>query len=43
MKKAIIGGTGVYDAGEGISKTIDTKYGKVELDILNIKGEKIVF
>lgn len=43
MKKAIIGGTGVYDAGEGISKTIDTKYGKVELDILNIKGEEIVF
>lgn len=43
MEKAIIGGTGVYDAGKGITKTVNTKYGKVELDILNIYGEEIVF
>lgn len=43
MKKAIIGGTGVYDAGQGVSKTVKTKYGEVELDILNINGEEIVF
>lgn len=41
--KAIIGGTGVYDAGQGVSRTIETKYGNVELDILNIAGEEIVF
>lgn len=44
MGKAIIGGTGVYDAGsEGYKKIINTKYGQVELDILNINGEEIVF
>lgn len=44
MKKAIIGGTGVYNAGEeGFKETIETKYGQVELDILNIYGEEIVF
>lgn len=44
MKKAIIGGTGVYDIGEGsYSKVVETKYGKVEVDIVNIKGEEIVF
>ena len=43
MEKAIIGGTGVYNAGEGISKIVKTKYGEVELDILNIHGEEIVF
>lgn len=44
MKKAIIGGTGVYDAGsDGYKKIINTKYGEVELDILKIHGEEIVF
>lgn len=41
--KAIIGGTGVYDAGKGISQRIETQYGNVEVDILNIAGEEIVF
>lgn len=44
MKKAIIGGTGVYDIGEGsYSKVVETKYGSVEVDIVNINGEEIVF
>lgn len=44
MKKAIIGGTGVYDVGGKASKKIViTKYGQVELDILNIDGQDIVF
>ncbi len=44
MKKAIIGGTGVYDAGAGsFKRVVNTKYGQVELDILNIDGEEIVF
>lgn len=44
MKKAIIGGTGVYNAGEEKStRLVETKYGDVELDILNINGEEIVF
>lgn len=44
MEKAIIGGTGVYDAGSSsFKKTVKTKYGEVELDILKIQGEEIVF
>lgn len=44
MDKAIIGGTGIYDIGEGsYSKIVDTKYGKVEVDIVNINGEEIAF
>ena len=44
MEKAIIGGTGVYDAGgESTKKIVKTKYGEVELDVLNIDGEEIVF
>ena len=44
MEKAIIGGTGVYDAGSDSSKKrVETKYGEVELDILKIDGEEIVF
>jgi 5'-methylthioadenosine phosphorylase len=44
LKKAIIGGTGVYDAGsESSRKMITTKYGDVEVDILNIDGEEIIF
>ena len=44
MEKGIIGGTGVYDAGDIASmKMVDTIYGQVELDILNMDGEDIVF
>ncbi len=44
MKKAIIGGTGVYGIGEeSYSKIVETKYGNVELDIVKIQGEEIVF
>lgn len=44
MKKAIIGGTGVYDLYPNCySKTINTKYGEVVVDIVNINGEEIVF
>ncbi len=44
MNKAIIGGTGVYEAG-GINskKIVKTKYGEVELDVLDIDGEQIIF
>lgn len=42
--KAIIGGTGVYSAGHNKrSEKISTKFGQVELDIVNIDGEDIVF
>lgn len=42
--KAIIGGTGVYSAGKDKrEEKIKTKYGEVELDIVNIDGEEIVF
>ena len=42
--KAIIGGTGVYDSGyKNTTKKLNTKYGEVELDIINIDGEDIVF
>jgi len=44
LNKAIIGGTGVYDMGEeSYSKVVETKYGNVEVDIVNIEGEEIVF
>jgi len=42
--KAIIGGTGVYNASSSNEiKKVSTKYGDVELDIVNIHGEDIVF
>lgn len=44
MKKAIIGGTGVYDiSGNSYSKTILTEYGEALVDIVEINGEEIVF
>lgn len=44
MEKAIIGGTGVYDAGEdSFSKTVDTPYGSVNIDIVKLQGEEIAF
>lgn len=42
--KAIIGGTGVYSTGQNKrEEKINTKFGEVELDIVNIDGEDIVF
>ena len=42
--KAIIGGTGVYSTGhEKRVEKVKTKYGEVELDIVNMDGEDIVF
>lgn len=44
MKKAIIGGTGVYGAGlESRSEIIQTKYGEAAVDIVTIREEEIVF
>lgn len=44
MQKAIIGGTGVYDIGEGsYSKLVETKYGRVEVDIVKFNNEEVVF
>lgn len=42
--KAIIGGTGIYSgASESQKRTVNTKYGDVDLDIITINGEMIVF
>ena len=44
MEKAIIGGTGVYDVGEETHcRTVETEYGNVEVNIVNVNGEDIVF
>lgn len=44
MKKAIIGGTGVYNIGkDSYTEIVETKYGRVEVDIVNINGEEIAF
>lgn len=44
MKKAIIGGTGVYGvSGKGYSETINTKYGDAFVDIVEIDGQEIIF
>jgi len=43
MKKAIIGGTGVYNIGEATVREVTTEYGKVVVDVLNINGEEIAF
>ena len=44
MEKAIIGGTGVYDIGEGSrTETIETAYGRVEVNVVEFDGEEIVF
>ena len=45
MEKAIIGGTGVYDiGGEGSrTETIETAYGRVEVNVVEFDGEEIVF
>jgi 5'-methylthioadenosine phosphorylase len=44
LKYAVIGGTGIYDLLESSKKkNINTKYGEVELDIVQIKDLEIVF
>jgi 5'-methylthioadenosine phosphorylase len=44
MEKAIIGGTGVYDVAEKVvQKKVETKYGTVEVDVVTVEGEDIVF
>ncbi|ADQ14629.1 S-methyl-5'-thioinosine phosphorylase [Halanaerobium hydrogeniformans] len=44
MKKAVIGGTGIYDLNiKSISKEVKTRYGVVKVDIVNHYGEEIVF
>lgn len=44
IKKAIIGGTGIYDMGQDARcEIVETKYGKVEIDIVNVDGENIAF
>jgi len=44
MNKAIIGGTGVYDIeGYSCTRMVETAYGSVEVDIVNIEGEELVF
>ncbi len=44
MRKAIIGGTGVYDTpGMTRTETVNTKYGNVEVDIVKWENEEIVF
>lgn len=44
MKYAIIGGTGVYDAGSGFEEVkISTKYGTVQAQILRVGEDDIVF
>jgi len=44
LEKAVIGGTGVYDLSDkNESRTVQTEYGKAEVDIVEFAGEKIVF
>ncbi len=44
IQYAIIGGTGVYDSGvASIQKTVNTEYGKVEVDIAEVEGTSMVF
>ena len=44
MKKAIIGGTGIYDiTGDSSIKIVNTEYGDVAVDIVKFQGEEIVF
>jgi len=44
MKKAIIGGTGVYDIAKSSStEIVKTEYGEVSVDIVKVNGEDIVF
>ncbi len=44
MRRAIIGGTGVYKVeGETISKEVDTQFGSVTVDIRTIDNREIIF
>lgn len=44
MAKAIIGGTGVYGLSDNsYSKIVETEYGSVEVDIVDLDNEEIIF
>ncbi|HHW01924.1 MAG TPA: S-methyl-5'-thioinosine phosphorylase [Thermoanaerobacterales bacterium] len=44
MEGAVIGGTGVYDlSGESYSRTINTPYGAVQVDIVRIGHKEVAF
>ncbi len=43
MKYAIIGGTGVYSAGDGRMETVKTEYGAVQVDVITIDGIETAF
>ncbi len=44
MKKAIIGGTGVYNVYDVTEKReLETKFGKAKFDVINVEGEEICF
>lgn len=44
MRKAIIGGTGVYEtSGAPRTETVETRYGRVDVDIVEREGVEIVF
>lgn len=43
MKTAIIGGTGLYSAGDGRQIIQETEYGKAHLDVIDIDGMEVAF
>jgi len=44
IQYAIIGGTGFYDSGvASFQETVKTEYGEIEVDIIEIEGNSIVF
>ena len=44
MTKAIIGGTGVYNVYKNtVKREVETPFGKVTFDVLNVDGEEICF
>ncbi|MDO5717657.1 MAG: S-methyl-5'-thioinosine phosphorylase [Tissierellia bacterium] len=43
MKYAIIGGTGVYSAGDGNTIEVKTEYGDVEVDVINFDDTEVAF
>lgn len=43
MEFAIIGGTGVYSAGESRKELVKTEYGDVQVDIVKTDGIEVVF
>jgi len=43
MRFGIIGGSGFYQAGDGVTRRITTPYGEAEVDILKLEEEEIAF